>query len=138
MSSDTIDEAYDVLIIGAGMSGICSLHNIRTKFPDWRVRVLDSAPSVGGTWYWNRYPGARFDSETLSYTFSFEQKVLEEWKWKERFSAQPDTLAYINFVADRLDLRRDIQLNTRVVSARWSDDVSRRWILIDETGRSYS
>ncbi|KAI8317541.1 hypothetical protein K4K59_004074 [Colletotrichum sp. SAR11_240] len=138
MSADTTDEAFDVLIVGAGMSGICALHSIRTRFPNWRVRVLDSAPSVGGTWYWNRYPGARFDSESLSYTFSFDQKLLDEWHWKERFSAQPDTLAYINFVADRLNLRPNIQLNTRIVSARWSDDEHRRWIFADETGRSYS
>ncbi|KAE8413237.1 hypothetical protein BDV36DRAFT_304258 [Aspergillus pseudocaelatus] len=129
-------EEYDVLLVGAGMSGLCALHHIRKRFPHWRVRVLEAASDVGGTWFWNCYPGARFDSESVSYAFSFDEGILNDWRWKETFSAQPDTLKYIQFVADRLDLRRDIQFNTRVVSAQWEGD-RRQWHFIDESGRSY-
>ncbi|OJJ42156.1 hypothetical protein ASPZODRAFT_137464 [Penicilliopsis zonata CBS 506.65] len=128
---------YDVLIIGAGMSGLCALHHIRQRFPHWRLRVLEAASDVGGTWFWNCYPGARFDSESVSYAFSFDQGLLDDWHWKESFSPQPETLKYLQFVADRLDLRRDIQLNTRIVSARWLD-AERAWRFTDEAGQAYT
>lgn len=129
---------YDVLIVGAGLSGICALHHIRRRFPSWTVLLLDSAPSPGGTWYWNSYPGARFDSESLSYAFSFDQGILDDWHRPETFSAQPDTLRYINFVVDRLALRDAMQFDTRVVSAHWLDDPTRKWRLSDQTGREYT
>ncbi|KAG9201626.1 hypothetical protein G6514_005434 [Epicoccum nigrum] len=89
---------YDVLIIGAGLSGICSLYHIRKRFPSWRVRIIDKAPDVGGTWYWNQYPGCKFNSESLSYAFSFDKELLDEWHWKEAFSLQLETHRYTSFV----------------------------------------
>ena len=86
---------YDVLILGSGLSGVCSLHNMRNRFPDWRVKVLERAPDVGGTWYYNSYPGCRVDTESLSYCFSFDKELLEEWQWKETFSTQADVHSYI-------------------------------------------
>lgn len=129
-------QTYDVLIIGAGLSGICSLHHIRSRFPSWRVKAIDSAPDVGGTWYWNRYPGCRFDSESLSYGFSFDKELLEEWHWKEAFSPQVETHKYIKRVAEKLDLYKDIQFNTRIKSAYWND-AERTWTFIDEEGNEY-
>ena len=127
---------YDIFIIGAGMSGMCALHHIRKRFPQWRIRVIEAAPDVGGTWYWNRYPGARFDSESVSYSFSFDEGILNDWHWKEAFSPQPETLKYLQFVTERLDLRRDIQFNTRIVSAKWVDE-ERKWNFVDDYGRTY-
>ncbi|CAK7212903.1 hypothetical protein SEUCBS140593_001665 [Sporothrix eucalyptigena] len=130
-------EDYDVLILGAGMSGMCALHHIRTKLPQLRVRVLEAAPDVGGTWYWNCYPGARFDSESVSYAFSFDKGVLDEWRWTEAFAPQPETLRYLRLVADRLDLKKDIQFNTRVTTLHWSDE-DRLWKAVDERGTVYT
>lgn len=130
------EQVYDVLIIGAGLSGICSLHHIRQRFPSWRVKVLEAASDVGGTWFWNRYPGARFDSESVSYGFSWDKDLLQEWHWKEAFSPQPETLKYIQRVAEKHDLRKDIQFNTRIASAVWDDD-DHTWRFVDESGTTY-
>lgn len=127
---------YDVLIIGAGLSGVYSLQHIRTKFPTWRIRVLEAGTGSGGTWYWNRYPGARFDSESLSYGFSFDKEILDSWHWKEAFSPQPETLKYIQHVCEKLDLYKDIQFNTRIQSARWQEE-SRTWLFTDTDGDKY-
>jgi len=89
-------ESYHIIIIGAGLSGICSLYHLRKRFPTWRIRVLEAAESVGGTWYWNRYPGARVDSESLSYAFFFDKELVNEWHWKDSFAAQSDVLRYID------------------------------------------
>lgn len=129
-------ESYDVLIIGAGLSGIYSLQHLRTKFPSWRVKVLEAGSGSGGTWFWNKYPGARFDSESLSYGYSFDKDILNSWHWKEAFSPQPETLKYIQYVCDKLDLYKDIQFNTRIKSARWQDH-DKTWIFTDEEGRQY-
>jgi cation diffusion facilitator CzcD-associated flavoprotein CzcO len=126
--------AYDVLIVGAGMSGIYQLYRLRAL--GMRVRVLEAGTGVGGTWYWNRYPGARFDSESYSYGYSFSDEVLQEWNWSEHFSAQPETERYINFVADKFDLKRDIEFKTRVVAAHWQDR-SASWLLTSEDGRRW-
>ena len=126
---------YDVVIIGAGMSGMFQLHRLRGL--GMSVRVLEAGTGVGGTWYWNRYPGARFDSESWSYGFSFSEEVLKEWDWTEHFSPQPETLKYLNFVADKLDLRRDIEFRTRVKAAHY-DDASRTWKVTSEDGRSWT
>lgn len=122
---------YDAIIIGAGMSGMYQLHRLRGL--GMRVRVFEAGSGVGGTWYWNRYPGARFDSESYSYGFSFLPEVLESWHWKEHFSAQPDTLRYLEHVADRLDLRRDITFHARVKAACWREG-TRDWAVTLEDG----
>ena len=98
------------------------------------VRVFEAGSGVGGTWYWNRYPGARFNSESWTYGFSFSDELLQEWDWSEHFSAQPETLRYCNYVADKLDLRRDITFNSRVVSAAY-DEEANEWELLFEDGR---
>ena len=113
--SEEAYEQFDAIVIGAGVAGLYQLYSLRKL--GLRVRVYEEGGGVGGTWYWNRYPGARFDSESYTYGYSFSEELLQEWDWKEHFSAQPETERYLNFVADKFDLRRDIQLNTRVVSA---------------------
>ena len=121
----------DAIIIGAGMSGMYQLHRLREL--GMKVRVLEAGTGVGGTWYWNRYPGARFDSESYSYQYSFSQELLDGWSWSEHFSGQPETLRYLNFVADKLDLRRDIQFRARVTAAHWQE-ADRRWEITLEDG----
>lgn len=114
----------DVLIVGAGFSGMYLLHRLRqSKFA---VRVVEAAPEVGGTWYNNRYPGLRCDVESLEYQYSWSEELRRGWRWSERFSAQPEILAYAKWVADTLDLRRDIQFNTRVDRADW-DETAQLW-----------
>lgn len=130
------DLVYDVLIIGAGLSGICSLHHIRNRFPNWRVKVIEAAGGAGGTWYWNRYPGARFDSESISYAFSFDQEILNTWHWKEAYSPQAETLRYIDFVCEKLDLYKDMQFNTRIKTAEWQGNDC-TWLFEDESSRQY-
>jgi len=115
--SEGLVERYDAVVIGAGISGMYALHRLRGL--GLSVRVFEAGDGVGGTWYWNRYPGARFDSESWTYGYSFDDEILQEWEWSEHFSGQPETLRYCNFVADKLDLRRDITFSTRVVSATW-------------------
>ena len=111
---------YDVIIIGAGMSGMYQLYLLRNL--GFSVRVFETGADVGGTWYWNRYPGARFDSESYSYGYSFSKEVLDEWEWSEHFSAQPETLRYLNYIADKFDIRKDIQFEARVVAAVFKEE----------------
>lgn len=113
----------DLLIVGAGFGGLCMLHKARAM--GLSALVLEAAPSVGGTWYANRYPGARVDIQSLEYSFSFSEPLQQEWQWTERYASQPELLRYANHVADRFDLRTGIRLNTRVTSARFDDDVQR-------------
>jgi len=127
--------SYDAIVIGAGVSGLYQLHKLREL--GLRVRVFEAGAAVGGTWYWNRYPGARFDSESHTYGYSFSQELLDEWDWAERFAAQPDTERYLNHVADKFDLRRDIQFNSRVAAAQYREE-ARSWVLTLEDGRRYS
>lgn len=108
---------YDALIIGAGVSGLYQLYKLRQL--GMRVRVIERGHDVGGTWYWNRYPGARFDSESYTYGYSFSPELLADWKWSEHFAAQPETLRYLQHVADRFDLRRDIEFGREVVAAHF-------------------
>jgi len=115
---------YDAIIIGAGMSGMYQLYRLREL--GMRVRVFEAGTGVGGTWYWNRYPGARFDSESYSYGYSFSKELLEEWSWSEHFAGQPETLRYLNLVADKFDLRRDIQFRSTVAAAIY-DEQTRSW-----------
>jgi cation diffusion facilitator CzcD-associated flavoprotein CzcO len=121
----------DAMIIGAGVAGMYQLYRLREL--GMRVRVFEAGSDVGGTWYWCRYPGARFDSESWSYGYSFSEEVLSEWSWPEHFSAQPDTLRYLNFVADKFDFRRDIQFNSRMTAARF-DDAASTWTITLESG----
>ena len=109
---------FDAIIIGSGVTGLYSLYRMRQL--GFSVRAFDDASGVGGTWYWNRYPGCRFDSESYSYGYSFSEELLQEWDWKEHYSAQPETERYLNYVADKFDLRRGIQFNSRVVSATFT------------------
>src|SRR5690348_1346198 len=111
---------FDAVIIGAGVSGLYQLYRAREL--GLRVRAFEAGSGVGGTWYWNRYPGARFDSESWTYGYSFSQELLDEWDWQEHFAAQPETERYLNHVADKFDLRRDIRFNSRVTAAHYRED----------------
>ncbi|MEK9759876.1 MAG: NAD(P)/FAD-dependent oxidoreductase [Candidatus Puniceispirillum sp.] len=111
-------QAYDAIIVGAGFSGLYQLHCLRDKLGLTAV-VLEAGDGVGGTWYWNRYPGARCDSESHTYCYYFNDDLLMEWQWSERYPGQAEILKYLNFCADKLDLRRDIKVNQRVNSAVW-------------------
>ncbi len=126
---------YDAIIIGAGISGMYQLYRLREL--GLRVRVFEAGTGVGGTWYWNRYPGARFDSESYSYGYSFSQALLDEWNWSEHFAGQPETLRYLNHVADKFDLRRDIQFRSRVGAAEYRD-AARGWEVTLQDGSRHS
>jgi cation diffusion facilitator CzcD-associated flavoprotein CzcO len=123
---------YDAIVVGAGISGMFMLYRLREL--GMTARVFESGTNVGGTWYWNRYPGARFDSESWTYGYSFSKELLQEWDWKEHFSPQPDTLDYLNLVADKFDLRRDMQFRSTVKAAHW-DDANNRWTVYLESGQ---
>jgi cation diffusion facilitator CzcD-associated flavoprotein CzcO len=127
-------QQYDAIIVGAGISGLYQLYRLRAL--GMTVRVLEAGTGVGGTWYWNRYPGARFDSESYSYSYSFSEELLQEWDWSEHFAAQPETLRYLNHVADKFDLRRDIQFRSRVASAHYQDP-ARAWDVTLEDGSRF-
>jgi thioredoxin reductase len=116
----------EALVIGAGVAGIYQIKRLVDLGID--AKVLDAAPDLGGTWYWNRYPGARFDSESYTYGYSFSRELLDEWHWKERFSSQPENLRYLNYVADKFDLRRHMRFDCRVESMRW-DEAANVWRL---------
>src|SRR3954471_63491 len=122
---------FDAVVIGAGVSGLYQLYRLREL--GLRVRVFEAGTGVGGTWYWNRYPGARFDSESWTYGYSFSQALLEEWDWEEHFAAQPETERYLNYVADKFDLRRDIQFRSRVTAAHYQE-ATRTWDVTLEDG----
>ena len=126
---------FDAIVIGAGVSGLYQLYKLRQL--GLSVRVFEAGTGVGGTWYWNRYPGARFDSESWTYGYAFSSELLEDWNWEEHFASQPETERYLNHVADRFDLRRDVQLKSRVASARYDED-ARSWAVTLEDGRRYS
>jgi cation diffusion facilitator CzcD-associated flavoprotein CzcO len=126
---------FDTIVIGAGISGLYQLYRLREI--GQKVRVFEAGTGVGGTWYWNRYPGCRFDSESYSYGYSFSQELLDEWDWTEHFAAQPETERYLNHVADRFDLRRDIRFRSRVKAATWDED-REAWEIALEDGARYS
>ena len=121
----------DAVIVGAGFAGLYSLHRLRGL--GLTARVYEAGQGVGGTWYWNRYPGARCDVESMDYSYSFSDELQQEWQWTERYAAQPEILKYINHVADRFDLRRDIQFETRVTSAAF-DEATSRWRIESDRG----
>ncbi|MBX3259581.1 MAG: NAD(P)/FAD-dependent oxidoreductase, partial [Labilithrix sp.] len=125
----------DAVIVGAGFSGLYMLHRLRAL--GMRARVVEAGAGVGGTWYWNRYPGARCDSDSVEYSYSFSKELEQEWRWTERFATQPEILRYLEHVADRFDLRSDIQLATPIVSASF-DDEENRWVLESELGERFT
>ncbi|MEZ5375001.1 MAG: alpha/beta hydrolase fold domain-containing protein [Acidimicrobiales bacterium] len=125
----------DVVVVGAGMAGLYLLYRLRKE--GFSARCLETADDVGGTWYWNRYPGARCDIQSIDYSYSFDPELETEWTWSERYATQPEILRYLQFVADKHDLRRDIEFETRVESARWDDD-TKRWILATSKGTEVS
>src|SRR6188474_1457974 len=122
---------FDAVVIGAGFGGMYMLHRLRLK--GFKVRVFEAGKGVGGTWYWNRYPGARCDVESVEYSYQFSPELQQEWEWSERYAAQPELLRYANHVADRFDLRRDIQFNTRVSRASF-DGSAGRWSIETDGG----
>ncbi|MDX3806876.1 flavin-containing monooxygenase [Bosea thiooxidans] len=124
-------EILDVVIVGAGFAGLYMLHKLRTL--GFSAKVFEAAEDVGGTWYWNRYPGARCDVESVQYSYSFDPALEQEWRWSERFATQPEILRYINHVADRFDLRRDIVLNTRIKAAEFNEK-SGHWTVTTADG----
>jgi cation diffusion facilitator CzcD-associated flavoprotein CzcO len=130
----TTPASFDAIIIGAGVSGLYQLYKLREL--GLRTLVLEDGSNVGGTWYWNRYPGARFDSESWTYGYSFSQELLDEWNWEEHFASQPETERYLNYVADKFDLRRDIQCSSHVSAAHYRED-ARLWDVILDDGRRY-
>ncbi|WP_441234767.1 flavin-containing monooxygenase [Bradyrhizobium sp. 930_D9_N1_4] len=126
-------EAYDVVVVGAGFAGMYMLHRLRGL--GFSVRVYEQGDGVGGTWYWNRYPGARCDVESMQYSYSFSEELQQEWDWSERYAPQPEILKYANHVADRFDLRRDIQFDTRVERAVF-DERAKRWSVTISGGKT--
>lgn len=130
-STDNIHEHVDVLVVGAGLAGLYILYCLRQR--GLTARAFEAGSDVGGTWYWNRYPGARVDVESMQYCYHFSDELAQEWKWTERFASQPELLRYINHVADRFHLRRDVKFNTRVISARFDDDAN-LWTLRTDQG----
>jgi cation diffusion facilitator CzcD-associated flavoprotein CzcO len=128
--------AVDALVIGAGFSGLYQLLCLRDRL-GLSVQALEAGAGAGGTWYWNRYPGARCDSESHSYCYSFSDELTQEWEWSERYPAQPEILRYLNYVADRFDLKRDIRFNTRVTAARY-DATENTWHVSTDTGEQFT
>jgi cation diffusion facilitator CzcD-associated flavoprotein CzcO len=135
MTSQSPTRELDAVVVGAGFSGLYALHRLRAL--GLSVRVLERGAGVGGTWFFNRYPGARCDIESVDYCYSFSEELLDEWEWSERYAAQPEILRYLNHVADRFGLRRDIQLETEVTAARWVQERS-RWTLTTAAGETLS
>src|SRR5579862_9256307 len=120
----------DVLVVGAGITGIYQLYRAREE--GFSVELLEAGDGVGGTWYWNRYPGARFDSESYTYGYLFSKQLFDEWEWQEHFAEQPETERYLNHVVDRFDLRRDMRFGEQVTSAVYD---SGRWRVGERSAR---
>ncbi len=123
---------FDAVVIGAGFSGIHMLKSLRDKL-GLKVRVYEAGTTVGGTWYWNRYPGARCDSDAYIYCFTWDKQLLQEWEWSERYPEQPEILRYLEHVAKRHDLKRDMQFNTRVTGAEF-DEATNLWTVHTDKG----
>src|SRR4051794_29102540 len=126
-------DQFDLVVVGAGFAGMYMLHRLRGL--GLSARVYEQGDGVGGTWYWNRYPGARCDVESMQYSYSFSDELQHEWDWSERYAPQPEILKYANHVADRFDLRRDIQFDTRVTSAEFDEDAS-LWSVTTSDGKT--
>ncbi len=128
-------ENLDAIVVGSGLAGMYQLYRLREL--GLRTRVIEAADGVGGTWYWNRYPGARCDVQSLSYSYSFSPELEQDWEWSEKYPTQPEILRYLNHVADRFDLRKDITFGTKVVSARYDEDAA-RWTVTTDDGAQLS
>ncbi len=134
-TSGGTSQQVDVAVVGAGFAGLYVLHRLRKA--GFATVVLDNADDVGGTWYWNRYPGARCDIQTVDYSYTFDPELESAWKWSEKYATQPEILRYLGFVADRYDLRRDIRFHTKVTAATW-DQAAERWLLTTDNGATVS
>ena len=128
-------QSFDAIVIGAGFAGLYMLHRLRRA--GLSVHGFEAGSGVGGTWYWNRYPGARCDGESFFYSYQFDDDLQREWTWSERYAAQPEILAYANHVAERFDLARDFTFNTRIVAARF-DEAGVRWTVETDAGEAYT
>ena len=122
---------FDAVVVGAGFAGMYMLHRLRGL--GFTARVYETGGGVGGTWYWNRYPGARCDVESLQYSFSFSEELDQDWSWSEKYSPQPEILSYANHVADRFDLRSQIVFDTRVTAATF-DEAAGSWVIETDRG----
>jgi cation diffusion facilitator CzcD-associated flavoprotein CzcO len=127
-----VTTTFDAIVVGAGFAGMYMLYRLRNAL-GFSVRVYEAGDGVGGTWYWNRYPGARCDSDSYIYCYTFDKELWQEWKWTERYPEQPEILRYLNQVADRFDLKRDIQFGTRVTEATF-DEQTHRWEVRTDQG----
>lgn len=130
----TATAEQDAVIVGAGFAGLYMLHRLRER--GLNVLVVEAGSDIGGTWFWNRYPGARCDVESVDYSYSFSDELEQEWTWSERYATQPEILSYIHYAADKFGLREDIRVNTRVLAADW-DDASERWTVKTSAGDEY-
>jgi cation diffusion facilitator CzcD-associated flavoprotein CzcO len=124
----------DVVVVGAGFAGLYALHKLRDQL-SLSVRVFEAGADVGGTWFWNRYPGARCDIESMHYSYSFDEELQQEWQWSEKFAGQPEILRYLEHVAERFDLRGGITFETRVIGVHWDDENS-WWTVHTDSGES--
>ena len=134
-NQESTTNEFDVIVVGAGFGGIYALYHLREL--GFSVRVLEMGDGVGGTWYWNRYPGARCDVPSLEYSYGFSKELQQEWEWTEIMPAREEIEEYLNHVVDRFDLRRDIQLSTRVTAATFGADDA-RWLVETDTGERFS
>ena len=130
--NDAHQNYFDAIIVGAGFAGMYMLYKLRCM--GLRIQVYERGDNVGGTWYWNRYPGARCDLESMEYSYSFDEKLQQDWNWKEKYGTQPELLEYANHVADRFDLRRDIKFETRIEAAHY-DEKTGTWTVITDRGQ---
>jgi cation diffusion facilitator CzcD-associated flavoprotein CzcO len=130
-----VPEELDAVVVGAGFAGLYALHKLRQQ--GLSVTVFEAADDIGGTWYWNRYPGARCDVHSLDYSFSFDPQLQQDWEWTEKYASQPEILSYLNHVADRYDLRTDVVLETRVTQAHY-DEATSRWTIRTDRGHEVS
>ncbi|MGB6916583.1 MAG: NAD(P)/FAD-dependent oxidoreductase, partial [Pseudolabrys sp.] len=134
-TSSNRTQQVDVAVVGAGFAGLYLLHRLRKA--GFTTVGLEEADDVGGTWYWNRYPGARCDIQTIDYSYTFDPELESAWKWSEKYATQPEILRYLGFVTDRYELRRDIHFRTKVTAANW-DQATERWLLTTDSGATVS
>src|SRR5436305_13871360 len=132
MASSTATRDVDAVVIGSGFAGLYMNYRLRDMM-GMDVQVYEAGDGVGGTWYWNRYPGARCDSESYMYCFSFDKQLMQEWEWSGKYPEQPEILRYLNHLADRFDLRRNIKFGTRVTAAHYYEETN-RWVVETDRG----